>query len=607
MNLNLLLKYKITLILVLFLFTIPVFSQQAKPFKIRYQARVNGDMTIIANNSVNRENTNDSTTKPYNETSITSKLNDEFKMNYIDIDADPITFSSSSANLSLDNSNAKKIIYAGLYWSATYLYSSGQIVNKDQFEAIDNSRDDFSTIKLKLPNQNNYQDISGELIFDGINEKDFKENAPYVVYADISNLVSGLENPFGTYTVANIKSTIGSISGGVSAGWSIFFVYEDATMKDKFITSYDGFAGITDQLLDINFTGFKTISEGLVNAKIACSALEGDIKLKGDQLLFKTSQSDKFVQLSNSLREKTNIFNSSITIENEPFTDRVPNSTNTLGFDSFIMTIKNPNNAIIANNASDVIIRMKTSGDRYFMFFNAFEVESVTFEKQKETKEVVSSSVESSSDEKPMEKQIVLVKKEPKTRKSKNALTSVESNNEIIQEATISPIETKVNPVDEATKTTIEEIKTIPIDVVQQQDVTPKVEATKAVLEEAKATPIEAVKQQEVSAKVATIQSDENKVASPKPILGPTVSIANVAKGFYIIVNVFSKPANANRCQLELKNKGIKTSLFINPSNNYRYIYIDTTETFDQAVTLYNFYLKEKQLQTLWIMSVNQL
>ena len=605
MNLYSLLKNKSTLFLILC--AIPVFSQQAKPFKIRYQARVNGDMTIIANNSVNRENTNDSATKPYNETSSTSKLNDEFKMNYIDIDADPNTFSSSSANLSLDNSNAKKIIYAGLYWSATYLYSSGQIVNKDQFEAIDNSRDDFSTIKIKLPNQNNYQDISGEVIFDGINEKDFKENAPYVVYADITKLVSNLENPFGTYTVANIKSTIGSISGGVSAGWSIFFVYEDATMKDKFITSYDGFAGITDQLLDINFTGFKTISEGLVNAKIACSALEGDIKLKGDQLLFKTSQSDKFVQLSNSLREKTNIFNSSITIENEPFTDRVPNSANTLGFDSFIMTIKNPNNAIIANNASDVIIRMKTSGDRYFMFFNAFEVESVTFEKQKETKEVVSSSVESSSDEKPMEKQVVLVKKEPKTRKSKNALTSVESNKETIQEATISPIETKANPVDEATKTTIEEIKTIPIDVVQQQEVTPKVEATKTVVEGAKATPIEAIKQQEVSAKAATIQSNDNKVASQKPILGPTVSIANVAKGFYIIVNVFSKPANANRCQLELKNKGIKTGLFINPSNNYRYIYIDTTETFDQAVTLYNFYLKEKQLQTLWIMSVNQL
>ncbi len=382
MNFNLLLKNKSTLVLVLFSFTIQIFSQQAKPFKIRYQTHVNGDMTIIANNIVNRKNNRESPNKPYNEISSSSKLNDEFQMNYIDIDADPNTFSSSSANLSLENSNAKKIIYAGLYWSATYLYTSCQIVNQDQFEAIDDKREDFSSIKIKLPNQNDYQNISGELIFDGINEKDFKVNAPYVVYADITNLVSGLENPFGTYTVANVKSTVGSISGGISAGWSIFFVYEDATMKDKFITTYDGFAGITDQLLDLNFTGFKTVPEGLVNAKIACSALEGDVKLKGDQLLFKTSQTDKFVQLSNALREKTNVFNSSITIDNELFTNRSPNSVNTLGFDSFIMTIKNPNNSIIANNASDVIIRMKTSGDRYFMFFNAFEVESATSEKK---------------------------------------------------------------------------------------------------------------------------------------------------------------------------------------------------------------------------------
>jgi hypothetical protein len=575
MNFNLLLKNKSTLVLVLFSFTIQIFSQQAKPFKIRYQTHVNGDMTIIANNIVNRKNNRESPNKPYNEISSSSKLNDEFQMNYIDIDADPNTFSSSSANLSLENSNAKKIIYAGLYWSATYLYTSCQIVNQDQFEAIDDKREDFSSIKIKLPNQNDYQNISGELIFDGINEKDFKVNAPYVVYADITNLVSGLENPFGTYTVANVKSTVGSISGGISAGWSIFFVYEDATMKDKFITTYDGFAGITDQLLDLNFTGFKTVPEGLVNAKIACSALEGDVKLKGDQLLFKTSQTDKFVQLSNALREKTNVFNSSITIDNELFTNRSPNSVNTLGFDSFIMTIKNPNNSIIANNASDVIIRMKTSGDRYFMFFNAFEVESATSEKKIESKEYSNTSIETTIAEKP----VIKSKKERKTRSSKNVLTPLESKKSTLEEQTIVPIETEVKTVSEETKTPVEEVKSKPIAV---------------------------DKQQKVTAKGDKMQSDENKIASKKAILGPTVSIAGVAKGYYIIVNVFSKPENANRFLLELKMKGIKSSFFINPVNNYRYIYIDKTDTFEQAASLFYSYLDGKYLEPLWVMTVNE-
>jgi len=139
-------------------------------------------------------------------------------------------------------------------------------------------------------------------------------------------------------------------------------------MKDKFITSYDGFAGITDKSVDIPFSGFQTVSEGKVTAKIACSALEGDARLKGDQLLFKASETDKFTQLSNALHDKTNIFNSVISLEDTVVTNRVPNSTNTLGYDAFIMTIDNPENSVIGNNTHDATVRLKTSGDRYFMF-----------------------------------------------------------------------------------------------------------------------------------------------------------------------------------------------------------------------------------------------
>jgi len=89
-------------------------AQLTVPFKERYKVNVKGDMTIIANSVLNR-----------NDKTFETLSNDEMDMEYIDIDTDKETFSSSSAALFLKNEESKKIIYAGLYWSATYKYESG--------------------------------------------------------------------------------------------------------------------------------------------------------------------------------------------------------------------------------------------------------------------------------------------------------------------------------------------------------------------------------------------------------------------------------------------------------------------------------------------------
>ncbi len=357
------------------------FSQISAPFKVRYQSYVNGDMTIIANNITNRVDSNGANV-PYTSRTNMHKLNDEFMMDYIDIDNDPSTFSSSSAELILENPSTKKIIYAGLYWSATYLCKTSHMVKETEFIIDDPKRESFKEIKIKLPNQENYLDIKGEVIFDGLNVKKFKESAPYAVYADITNEVLKLKNPFGNYTVANIKATTGTISGGVAAGWTLFFIYEDTQMKGKFITSFDGFAGVSDRLVEIVFSGFKTLPEGNVEAKIAGSTLEGDYNLKGDQLLFKTTSKNKYIPLTSLLRDETNFFNSSITIGNDYFMSRKPDSKNTLGYDAFLITVPNPDNTVIGNNSKEATIRLKSSGDRCFLFFTAFNV-AVTEQEKK--------------------------------------------------------------------------------------------------------------------------------------------------------------------------------------------------------------------------------
>ena len=120
------------------------YSQTTVPFSTRYQNLVKGDLAVIANSIV------DKVADP-NSIIVHSKKqrhNDEFQMGYIDIDSDEATFSSSSASLQLLNQSSKKIIYAGLYWSATYKYNSGYFEKDGTITIDDKKRDAFDIIKI---------------------------------------------------------------------------------------------------------------------------------------------------------------------------------------------------------------------------------------------------------------------------------------------------------------------------------------------------------------------------------------------------------------------------------------------------------------------------
>jgi len=351
------------------------YSQKPSVLKPRFHKEITGDVTIIANNITNRVDYSNTSNIPYYNHTTAALLNDDFHMEYIDIDQDESTFSSSSAELFLDSSANKKVVYAGLYWTGTYKYNSGQQVKQDKFEAVDATRLPVNTIKLKLPNQSEYTSITGSVIFDGLNSVEQKECAPYVVYADITDQINELSHPSGVYTLANIRATQGTLKGGVAAGWQIFIVYEDATKPKKHITTYDGFADISLSSVSMNFSGFRTVGEGQVKARVAVSALEGDYKVSGDKVMVKTSQNKEYIAVFNKLRKPDNFFNSSITIDNKHAVNRFPDSKNTLGFDSCLTTISNENNAVIGNNTSEATLKVESSSDKCFLFFAALIVD----------------------------------------------------------------------------------------------------------------------------------------------------------------------------------------------------------------------------------------
>ena len=368
----------IALLSCLLLTTLVAKAQVPVPFTVRYENSIKGDMTLIANNIVNRQTTTEGPNIPYNTLGNISQFNDNFNMQYIDIDGDVSTFSSSSASLTLPNGDCNKIVYAGLYWSATYRFNTGYSTNLGDGDNVRSN--DFNQVKIKIPG-GNYVDITGEIIFDGFTNPSFISNSPYACYADITNLVVPLANPEGEYTIANIRATQGFLNGGgVSGGWTIFFVYENPQLPGKYITSYDGFAGVSATVgqTDINYSGFITLPPPFpVRAQLASAALEGDNRITGDQLRFKAFTNPTFTNLSGALKPANNFFNSRITLKDIEFLNRIPNSQNTLGYDSDIITINNPGNGVLPNNSTAATLRMTSTQDKYFMFFNAFNVEII--------------------------------------------------------------------------------------------------------------------------------------------------------------------------------------------------------------------------------------
>lgn len=359
-----LLRWGTSICILLFMYT--GISQVKNDFDVRYANELRGDLTFIANNIVNRDEGGDNPEDPYNLTGSSSEYNDRLNMQYIDIDGDPSTFSSSSATLAVPDSNCSLVRYAGLYWSAVYR---------------DNNRSsDFDQIKFSVPG-GPYMDLTAdEILFDGDGDADFGNYAPYACYKDVTSIITGLANPDGEYFVANVRASSGdNVQGGVSGGWSLVVVYENPTLPGKYITTFDGYAGIkSGETVDIPFSGFTTLPAPFpVNAKLGVAALEGDNRISGDQLAIRADSNASFTTLSNTANPSNNFFNSNITDEGVIQTNRNPNSINTLGWDVDLFTIPNPSQSVIPNSETGATLRASSSQDKYDIFFTSLDVEII--------------------------------------------------------------------------------------------------------------------------------------------------------------------------------------------------------------------------------------
>ena len=82
-------------------------------------------------------------------------------------------------------------------------------------------------------------------------------------------------------------------------------------------------------------------------------------------------------------------------------------------------------------------------------------------------------------------------------------------------------------------------------------------------------------------------------------------TFSNGNTNYYLIANVFSKTENANKFVALLNSYGLSASYFINPKNNYRYVYLKKHDSWNNALISYYTKLNDAYDEKMWIMRVS--
>lgn len=259
--------------------------------------------------------------------------NQNFTMQYVDVDGDPTTFSSSTATLSLPA--GADVLYAGLYWGG---YSAASTRN---------------TAKFAVP--------GGGYVALTAQQLDAIGNA-YQGFVDVTTQVRNAGN--GTYGVADVVSSPGATD--VWAGWSLVVVYHLNTLLSRNLTVADGFVytGPGNDVI-LNVSGFLTPPTGTVQAGVGFIAYDGDLGHTGEDLILNASL------LSDGLNPANNVFNSTVTLEGTRFSAKNPDYVNQLGYDADILSA----NGVLGNGSTSASVTLKSASDRYYAGAVIFKTE----------------------------------------------------------------------------------------------------------------------------------------------------------------------------------------------------------------------------------------
>lgn len=326
-------------------------AQVVRPFATRFTANDTGDVVMVGNTLISCQS-NDNQCPGARAATGTTLNNNDFRMRFVDVDADATTFNSSSATLTLPAGST--VLWAGLYWGADTTAGGGGGNPSAAPNPAQNNQ-----VRLATP-ASAYQTVTASQL-----DTSTYFGSDYHAFADVTARVQSAGS--GSYTVANVQSGTGEDR---QAGWALVVVYRNASLPSRNLTVFDGYATVntTNPVVAINVSGFVTPTSGTVNTHVGVVAYEGDRGSTGDQIQLNSTT------LFDALNPATNFFNSTITRFGSHLTAKNPNYVNQLGFDIDDVTA----NGVLPNGATSATITLRTAASGVAEFYYPGVVTFVT-------------------------------------------------------------------------------------------------------------------------------------------------------------------------------------------------------------------------------------
>lgn len=350
---------------ILYLSATTLSSQIVRPYTTVYSDNLKGGHTIFGNTILARGETamNSFIASPFGSNGITSNYgNDNADMQFVDIDGDAATYSSSSADLVLP-SGTNTIKFARLYWGGR-IDTTITIASARNKVKIKKAGGVYNTIDAPVCQMDQYN-ISG------------KQNV-YQVYYDVTTFIS--MNGAGNYTVADVALSTGEISGGgYFGGWALVVVYENTDKNFSSVRVYDGFLQVFDggspvtQSITLTGLNVPTVPENASDAYMSVMSWEGDANLAaswfnpdGDYMKVNG------VKVSNNVNPVKNFWNGTISRNGAFVTTKNPNYLNQMGIDIDEQEVGVGYGLVAGTN--DIPIEFGTEADQYFPSLFAFTI-----------------------------------------------------------------------------------------------------------------------------------------------------------------------------------------------------------------------------------------
>jgi uncharacterized repeat protein (TIGR01451 family) len=304
-------------------------AQTTRAFGIAFQANEPGDILIVGNTSMTCSTattaTGTTTCSAARAGTATVAADNNNNNHYMtNVDVDPVAPGANSSSAGLQIPPGATVLWAGLYWGAT-----SNLATRNQ-------------VSIQTPAAT-YQSLTADWsVLNGTN---------YHAGKTITALISS--GGSGTYTVADMKTTLNSGYGG----WSLVVVYKLNSEKYRNLTVFDGYNSVASGgSLPITLSGFRTPPSGVVGARVGMVAYEGDLGSLGDNMLFGG------VQISDGLNPGTNLFNSSITRLGTRVSTKNPDYVNQLGFDIDVISA----DGVLLNNATSTVVTLGSTSETYY-------------------------------------------------------------------------------------------------------------------------------------------------------------------------------------------------------------------------------------------------